>query len=160
VIKEVFMDTQAFNNLLTDIPSILNGDWISKNSAYETELCQEIGWNLNTNRYFDAEKNNICIEIKKGKSIWLDLVRYSEIVLNIGEQNTITAFFIPNQRRTQIEKIYFVETSKIINHLKIDTNIAQRLISLNQGVPRSLNCQASLTVRDISSLAFYTKIFS
>jgi hypothetical protein len=43
--------------------------------------------------------------------------------------------------------------------LKLDSNIATSLLSLQKTVPRSLNVQASLTVSDIARIAFYKKQF-
>ena len=68
---------------LTNKKSDLSGAWIKKNSNYEEDLCKNIGFNFNTNRYWDCIYKNFYIEIKKGKSIWLDEVRYSEILLNV-----------------------------------------------------------------------------
>ena len=88
--------SQLFDSTL---PKIITGDWIKMNSSYESGLCGVLGWSVDTNRYFDATYNNIKIEIKKGRSIWLDLVRYSEIILGVGESNTITAFIIPYRNK-------------------------------------------------------------
>lgn len=114
--------------LISLLPTSLCGDWISKNSSYEQGLCDEIGWHKDTNRYFDAQKNDFKIEIKKGTSIWLDLVRYSEILLKQGEGDTITAFFIPEKDKSRITDIYFVETDEIIKFLKITDELASSII--------------------------------
>lgn len=151
---------ECLDKMLNHLPAKLSGEWIKRNSFYEIDLCNEIGWTADTNRYFDARYEEIAIEIKKGKSIWLDLVRYSEISLGIGVKNTITAFFIPNKDKSHIEAILFVYTDDIIRILKIDEDLAKRLIRLNENMPRSLNCQASLTVHDLSKIAFYTKRFT
>ena len=60
----------------------LNGPWISKNSGYEKEACLNLGFNCETKRYWDCEYVGSYIEIKKGKSIWLDEVRYCEIFMS------------------------------------------------------------------------------
>ncbi|MDR0956036.1 MAG: hypothetical protein LBM73_02850 [Candidatus Nomurabacteria bacterium] len=51
------------------LPMQIIGDWIRRNSSYETELCAELGWEVNLSRYFDAKYKNLKIEIKKGHSI-------------------------------------------------------------------------------------------
>jgi hypothetical protein len=102
-----------------------------------------VGWNKELTRYYDATSYTFKIEIKKGKSIWLDLVRYSEIVLGKGDEDTITAFFIPNNERTEIVNIYFVKTKSIIDFLRIDKASAEYLLHLMKRMPHSLNCQAS-----------------
>ena len=107
-------------------------------------------------RYCDAEWNGLFLEFKKGRSVWLDLVRYSEILLKVGEeasQETITIFFIPNKRRTEIEEIIVVDTKILIEKLRLNAEIAERLIKLNKVVPRSLNAQASMTLNDIRGIS-------
>ena len=148
--------SQLFDSTL---PKIITGDWIKMNSSYESGLCGVLGWSVDTNRYFDATYNNIKIEIKKGRSIWLDLVRYSEIILEMGESNTITAFFIPSHERDKIDTLYLVDTKDLINIIKLDKDTADFLISLQKRVPRSLNVQASLTIKDVARIAFYKKQF-
>ncbi len=148
--------SQLFDSAL---PKVITGDWIKMNSSYEIGLCGVLGWPVDTNRYFDATYHNIKIEIKKGRSIWLDLVRYSEIILGIGESNTITAFFIPSLERNKIDTLYLVDTKDLINIFKLDKDIADVLMSLQERVPRSLNVQASLTIKDIAKIAFYKKQF-
>ena len=65
----------------------LNGAWISKNSGYEKEACIKLGFKCETKRYWDCEYNGSYIEIKKGKSIWLDEVRYCEIFMSDNIDN-------------------------------------------------------------------------
>jgi hypothetical protein len=72
----------------------------------------------------------------------------------------LQAFFIPDKDKSYIEKILFVYTDDIIRILKIDKDLAESLTSLNKNMPRSLNCQASLTVHDLSEIAFHTKYFN
>ena len=148
--------SQLFDSTL---PEIINGNWIKMNSSYENGLCGVLGWSVDTNRYFDATYHDIKIEIKKGRSIWLDLVRYSEIIMGIGESNTITAFFIPSKERDKIDALYLVDTKDLIAILKLDKDTADVLMSLQKRVPRSLNVQASLTIKDVAKIAFYKKQF-
>lgn len=145
-----------FNKLINKLPLVIDGEWIKKNSNYESGLCECVGWNKVLTRYYDATVDTFKIEIKKGKSIWLDLVRYSEIVLGKGDEDTITAFFIPNNDRTEIVNIYFVKTKSIIDFFRIDKISAEYILSLNEQLPHSLNCQASITLADVKRLAFYT----
>lgn len=146
-------------DLILELPKALKGEWIKKNSSYEHDLCKEIGWNKDTNRYFDATFKNHKIEIKKGKSIWLDLVRYSEIMLGIGENDTITTFFIPSENKEKIEKIIFVDTNIIIQKLNITQLYAEQILNLKNNVPRQLNTQASLTIKDVENISFYCHNF-
>ena len=136
----------------------LNGPWISKNSGYEKEACINLGFNSQTKRYWDCEYNGLYIEIKKGKSIWLDEVRYCEIFMNINsecKQETITIFLIPSKDKHKIENIIIIDTQKIIKFLQIDTEWAERLLYRHKKVTRSLNCQQSMTLKDVKLIADY-----
>ena len=96
------------------------------------------------------------MEFKKGRSIWLDLVRYSEILLSItpeAQTETITLFFLPTAYKNSIEEIVVVETKRLIEKMNLTDEIAHRLLELNEQVPRSLNAQASLTVNDIKMIS-------
>lgn len=142
-----------------NLPDEITGSFINMNSSYENGLCGVLGWHVDKNRYFDATFQGLKIEIKKGRSIWLDLVRYSEIILGFGEDNTITAFFIPAREKDKINTLFVVDTKDLIKELRLNNDIAKTLLSLQKTVPRSLNVQASLTVADISKIAFYKKQF-
>jgi hypothetical protein len=137
----------------------LNGELVSKKSKYDSLICDKLTeFQVQTKRYWDAEwtDKNIYIEFKKGKSIWLDLVRYSEIKTKKNEyakQETITLFFIPDKNKTRIEIIVGMSTLKLIENLKITTNDAKYIIGLNEKVPRSLNAQSNLTVNDVRKIA-------
>jgi len=140
----------------------LNGAWISKNSGYEKEACLNLGFNCETKRYWDCEYNGSYIEIKKGKSIWLDEVRYCEILMSNNIDNdeckkkTITMFLIPTKDKNKIEKIYIIDTQKLIDFMKIDKVWAEILLSRHKQTTRSLNCQQSMTIKDLRLIADYT----
>ena len=140
----------------------LNGAWISKNSGYEKEACLNLGFNCETKRYWDCEYNGLYIEIKKGKSIWLDEVRYCEIFMSDKIDNdeckkkTITMFLIPTKDKKKIEKIYIIDTQKLIDFLKINKEWAESLLSRHKQTTRSLNCQQSMTIKDLRLIADYT----
>ncbi|GIJ97865.1 hypothetical protein CAPN001_24340 [Capnocytophaga stomatis] len=149
------MKRENIKDIIDNLPFRLRGEWIKRNSSYENGLCSEVMWKVSMNRYFDAKFNKHKIEIKKGKSIWLDLVRYSEIVAGIGEKDTITTFFIPSKDKDKITDIFFVDTDKIIETLNITPSIASYLLELGNLIPRQLNAQASLTINDIKRISFY-----
>jgi hypothetical protein len=146
-------------NLLKNHISQLNGDFVSKNSGYDGDICKIIqNFTETTTRYWDCiwQDENLYIEFKKGKSIWLDLVRYSEMILETNEdakRNTFTLFFIPDNNRYQIIEIIGIETYKIIDKINLDKKDAIQLLDLNKTVPRSFNAQASLTVKDIKDIS-------
>ena len=90
----------------------LNGSWISKNSSYEDNACIQLDFECQKKRYWDCLYKDTYIEIKKGKSIWLDEVRYCEILLSDTIQNnddckqdTITIFIVPTKDKQNIQKI-------------------------------------------------------
>lgn len=131
-------------------------DFVNKNSKYDSDICKILWMKENTCRYWDAEWNWLKIEFKKWKSIWLDLIRYSEILVwinNNAEQESFTLFFIPDKNRDKIIEIIWVSTKEIIKRLSLDIKTSEKLIELNDRMPRSLNAQASLTVRDIRNIA-------
>ena len=135
----------------------LNGNWVKKNTNYEEDICNIIEMNLDKNRHWDSEWNGLKIELKKGKSIWLDLVRYSEYILeNIGAgQKVFNLFFIPNIEKSYIDYIYGVKTERIIRKLNLDEAVVKKIIDLRDTVPRSLNAQASLTPNDIKQISTF-----
>jgi hypothetical protein len=107
-------------------------------------------------RYWDAVWNGLKIEFKKGRSIWLDLVRYSEILLKDNadaSEDTITLFFVPDNQKYTIENIVMVETKSLIQELRLTEEIAKTLLQLNSHVPRQLNAQASLTLADVRRIS-------
>jgi len=136
----------------------LNGGWISKNSGYEKEACINLGFNCETKRYWDCEYDGLYIEIKKGKSIWLNEVRYCEIFMSDNDEckkETITIFLIPSKDKNRIENIIIINTRKLIQFLKINTEWAERLLIHNKETTRSLNCQQSMTLKDLKLIADY-----
>jgi len=151
--------TVRLENLLRENIALLNGSFVSKNSGYDGDICKIIdGFEEITTRYWDCfwKEESLYIEFKKGRSIWLDLVRYSEIILGKNDESkiqTFTLFFIPNNERTKIIEIIGLETRKLIAKIHLDEKDAIQLLDLNKTVPRSFNAQASLTVKDIKEIA-------
>lgn len=136
--------------IISTLDKKLVGEWVKRQSAYEQDLCRELNWQDKENRYFDAICDGINIEIKKGTSIWLDLRRYAETVKNQGPE-TITVFFIPNKTKDFIKTIFIVNTNKIIDWLNINRETADKILDIQ--VPRSLNMQASMTIKDVQKIA-------
>ena len=152
----MFDDLQQ--HLKTQLP-YLTGEWLYSNSGYEEGICKILSMKQSKSRYWDAVWNQHHIEFKKGRSIWLDLVRYSEILLRLNEEahkETICLFFIPTKSKGKIEEVICVETASLIKFVGITQLQAESLIQISGAVPRSLNAQASLTVNDISEI----KVFS
>ena len=129
----------------------LTGPWVGKNANYELGLCAALEWSCIRERYRDATWNSVDIEIKKGHSVWLDLVRYSELLtMRPPPQDSFTTFFLPNKEKTAIARVLGVRTSTLIRQLHLTESLTENLLVLHRVVPRSLNAQASLTVKDIS----------
>lgn len=158
--------TLALKQHLSTQINNLSGNWVRKNCNYESDICRILGMNKETVRYWDATWGNLCIEFKKGRSIWLDLVRYSEVLMKIDEnasKKTISLFFIhnidkdKNKHRTEIVKIIAVDTSKIIEKLHLDNEQASALIELHRNLreqsKKTLNAQVSMTVKQIEDIA-------
>lgn len=142
---------------LTTLLASLHGPWVNRNSGYEHELCSALQFAAEPKRrYWDASWNGYLLEFKKGTSIWLDLVRYSEIHLKVSEdasRETLTLFFIPKQ--TAIGRVICVRTCNLVAKLGLDDKAARFLIALKDQVPRSLNAQASLTVSDVVAISTF-----
>jgi hypothetical protein len=144
---------------LTERLPQLRGNWLQNNSGYEDDICQILEMQSSKCRYWDATWNQYRIEFKKGRNIWLDLVRYSEILINLNEEagkETICLFFVPNQDRSLIEEIVCVETSALIAAVGLTSSHAVSLIQLMNDVARSLNAQASLTVNDVRRIKAFS----
>lgn len=133
----------------------MTGEWVSKNSHYEKGLCNSLKINyLPPSRYWDIDWNQFLLEIKKGKSIWLDMIRYSEQVLKKDDnanKDTITLFLVP-EKKIFIKQIIVVKTSDIINKLNISEVDAKTYIALSNKLPRQGNFQAKLTLNDIKAM--------
>lgn len=138
---------------------LLEGDWLRKDSGYEKDICRILAMQPSQCRYWDATWHQHRVEFKKGRSIWLDLVRYSEILLGSNEdarRDTICLFFIPNKVKSQIDEIICVETHTLIKAVGLTNPQAEALVQLMKAVPRSLNAQSSLTINDVREI----KVFS
>jgi len=147
---------EELKKILEKYKQSLYWDFVKNNSSYDWYICNILWIDEDTWRYWDAQFDWLKIEFKKWKSIWLDLIRYSEIYLWVNEdsrEKTITLFFIRDKDRNKIIEIIWIETEKIIKKLWLDEEKSNILIKLNQDMPRSLNAQASLTVKDIRLFA-------
>lgn len=138
------------------------GAWIRKPAHYEAELCSELGFTCESMRYWDCVFDGMHIEIKKGTSVWLDEVRYSEILLgdetkhNGCCQETITLFMIPSKDKERIETIHIVDTKNIIRFMQITQEWAETILAHRKRVRRQLNCQQSMAISDVRRLASFT----
>lgn len=138
----------------------LHGNWVSKKNSYERECCGVLGWEVHDNRYYDAYNGSSYIEIKKGQaSMWFNMVRYAEVVLGIGTQDTITVHFRWSKEPLKVCEAYIIDTKRIIDFLKINRQKATEILEFNKHVPRQLCMQAAATNKDLKSLANRTVMF-
>ncbi|MGC8540244.1 MAG: hypothetical protein ACP5QA_06390 [Phycisphaerae bacterium] len=141
---------------INSVISSLHGPWVKVKSNYELELCNCLGMKHEQSRYWDASWNGCLLEFKKGKSIWLDLVRYSEVRLKQNELamvRTETLFFLPDNNGDRIIEVACVDSAKLMEFLGLsDDSVAKSILAINDTVPRSLNAQASVTWTDVRKL--------
>jgi hypothetical protein len=64
-------------------------------------------------------------------------------------------FLIPTKDKNKIEKIYIIDTQKLIDFMKIDKVWAEILLSRHKQTTRSLNYQQSMTIKDLRLIADY-----
>ncbi|MBT4206922.1 hypothetical protein HOE22_01115 [Candidatus Woesearchaeota archaeon] len=149
-------EMKALELLLEKNKTKLSGDWVSSNTNYEDDFCKILGMDTDTKRYWDVKWEDKFIELKKGNSRWLDLVRYSEIFFKVNEdasKKTITLFLIPNKDKNIIKEIICVDTDKILKYYKLTKEKAKWLIELKADIPGSFNAQASLGITDLRQMA-------
>ncbi len=150
------MDISTLKNFLIPLKEKMVWDFLRNNSNYDWALCDILWMQEDTWRYWDAQWNGYKIEFKKWTSIWLDLIRYSEIVLwttDNANNETITLFFIPDKDKLKIQEVLWIRTTLLIEKLWLDMEMAKILLEIHNTVPRSLNAQASLTVKDVRIIA-------
>ena len=132
---------------------LLRGDWVSGKRKYESFFASAIGATFQEGRYWDCIWQGIYLELKLG-NIWLDLVRYSEYLIQRTSEShvkVVTLFMRYKQQR--ITDIYAVSTESLIRALNLATRSAEDLLRIKDEVPRSLNAQASLAESDIRKIA-------
>ena len=137
----------------------LKGYWILDYSPYKENLCHILKMRCRKSGYWDAEWEGLFLEFEKGRNIRLDLLRYSKALLKLDPDasvSTLTAFFIPTQRRERIEKIIVVDTRRLIKKLDLTEEVAKGLIALNKRIAGKLNAQASLTLKDLKEISLWT----
>ena len=114
------------------------------------------------------DDEDIYIDVKKGNSIILDEIKYSEIYLatinddhacklidNLEDCNreTVTMFVVPSKDKKRVENIYLLHTKDLIeNHLKLNPTWAVTLLERRKETKRSFACQQSMTVNDLKAI--------
>ena len=132
------------------------GEFVVPKNAYEKQFCDILGWETFDARYYDAFDGDTFIEIKKGQGgMHFDMVRYAEIVMGFGTQNTVTVFFKCNKKKSIVEEAMIIDTNDIISFLKIDRDFAKTYLKIYRHVPRGVNILASATAKDLRQIAKY-----
>jgi len=156
------ISNDVFENLkkhLSMLKPMLTGMWIKDNSNYEAALASLLQMSQEPARYWDAKWNDQYIEYKKGKSVWLDVVRYAEIQSKHNSESsnkTITLFFVPNKTRDLIDEIICVDTDVLISHLELCDEHVKFLLDFydrQRKAKRSINAQVSLSLVKARSIA-------
>jgi hypothetical protein len=134
----------------------LTGDWLKKPSHYEKQVCDILGFEFDSNRYWDAKFDGIKIELKKGIGHgWFDLVRYAEAYIQGGEaMEVLNLFLITDPRRTLVKEIIGIETQAITRIL--NPHRATQLIEFQKWAKelvRDLNAQARFQPDDLEKMA-------
>ena len=137
----------------------LKGYWILDYSPYKKNVCSILKMRHRKSGYWDAEWEGLFLEFEKGRNIRLDLLRYSEALLKLDPDksvSTLTAFFVPTQRRERIEEIIVVDTRRLLRKLDLTEDFAKGLIALNKRTAGKLNAEASLTLKDVKEISLWT----
>lgn len=136
----------------------LKGNWVGKHSGYEAELCKACAFACDKKTFWDATWKDYRVELKRGTSIWIDLVRLSRVVRQSSEdakQETLTLFFVSDKQRVQILRVIGVPTPILIRKFGLTDALAADLLRIKDTVPKSLNAQASLSLKDVQELAVF-----
>ena len=141
----------------------LKGEWISKRSSYEVDICRILKMTTGQNTYWDAVWDGNPLEFKKGHSIWLNLVRYSKMLLGCDEvacKEVHTLFFLPNIGKSHIENIILVEAKALMKATLLTKTEARALLAIEQCRPGKFNAQARLTVKEVKDISTFIVSFN
>lgn len=148
---------QKMNRIAHEIQKVFKsfeGAFVVPKNAYEQAFCDILGWQYFDGRYYDAFNGETFIEIKKGQSsMHFDMIRYAEIFLGFGTQNTATVFFKWNKQRSRVEEAMIIDTVDLIKFLRIDNAMARSYLRIRDTVPRGVNILASATASDLRSIS-------
>jgi hypothetical protein len=137
----------------------LFGLWIDKKNGYEKEFCKLTGLIHKNTRYMDCTLgDNICIELKKGKgAVWLDEVRYSEILLRINEDSKIKTFTVfIKYKPGKVTSILIIKTEKLIESMGLTIESAEYMLAKfkkTKSLGHGLNCQHSMSYKQLTKIA-------
>jgi hypothetical protein len=136
----------------------MEGDWIIPKNNYENVFCDLLNWKCSCSRYYDAinTQHDIYIEIKKGiGGMWLDMIRYSEILLGTGTQDTVTVFFNWNKKLKRVNRIFVINTKILMRGLGLTKDIAKSILELDKTLPGRINHLQCMTMNQIKKISSY-----
>ena len=136
--------------------------WVKKGGGgYEQELCRLLKWKCVNKRHWDAEFNNIKIELKKTKSngIQVDEIRYAEEVLEINldcMEDIITIFmeiYSNKSKKEGIRRIIIVRNEEIIKLLDLPYDYCWTLHKRNENIKASLSYTHRIKFLDLEEVS-------
>ncbi len=136
----------------------LQGPWLRKRSGYEKSFANCMGAKVVKSRYWDCEWKGHRLELKKGKhGVWLDAVRYSEMLLaqSEGARKKVDMVFI-RYEGIQANELLVVDSDEVISKLGLKKADARVLRRISRSVPHSLNAQVNLTTADLREIATFS----
>lgn len=149
------LDTLSFH--MEESITALRGDFVLKRNSYEQDVVSHFkgNWSVVNSRYFDCVYNNtVLVELKKGQSsMWFDMVRYAEIALGQGINNTWTMFLLYDKTRKIVKEIYIFPTSALMDKLNMTHDLARMCVEINRNAPRGCNIQFALSKKDMRDIA-------
>lgn len=133
----------------------MHGAWVEAKNNYEVSFCQVSGFQLEQDRGKDCVWRGLAIELKKGAgTFWLDLVRYSEEMLDVNPDagSEVVTLFL-HRKGDVIRQICAVSAERILKKFGLTRSTATLLVGLHKDLPRGLNAQARLTIADVQQMA-------
>lgn len=137
------------------LPS-LQGDWVYRQNNYERSCASAIEATFLEEKspYYDCIWKGICLELKKGKNTyWLDLVRYSEYLLQTPKNQIEVITLFMCYREQKIIGICGVTTENLIKAFNLSTQTAKDLLRIAKEVSHQLQAKGSLNWEQVCKIA-------
>lgn len=120
-------------HLSSCFPDLQSGDWVNRSTGYEQSFANIIGAELDCGRYWDVVWKGTLIEVKKG-NIWLDLIRFSEIVQRVVDPRAkeVVILCLKKDKNKLISRIDVIETPRLLSYLKLDVFAAEQILTIKE----------------------------
>lgn len=141
--------SQLYLGLSVALPQ-LRGAWVAARSNYEAAVAEVIDADVIPARYYDCvmRETGLRLELKKTStgSMWFDLVRYSEAVLEPALAEGVVTLVLRYRRTPEplVTHIAVAQHHALVAALNLDREVATQVRALRARTPYSLNAQASL----------------